>query len=89
MSQIIIKTGSEATDSDIAVEICDGQGEMESLLKKCAMQTQYLAKGVCCQTNPLDNSGNDFESGQTDSFKGQQLLGDCSKVSPIVDAFNN
>jgi len=61
VSEIIIKTGSEATDSDIAAKICDG-------------------KGVCCQTNALDNSGNnDFETGQTDTFKGQQLLGDCSK----------
>jgi len=60
VSEIIIKTGEEATDSDIAATICDGAG-------------------VCCQTNALDNSGiNDFESGQTDFFKGRQLLGDCS-----------
>ena len=37
VSEIIIKTGKEATDSDIAAEICDGKGDIESLLKKfCA-----------------------------------------------------
>jgi len=35
--------------------------------------------GVCCETNALDNSGNDFEVGQTDIFKEKQLLGECSE----------
>ena len=42
---------------------------------------------MCCQTNALDNIGNDFESGQTDSFKGQQLLGDCSEVNSTWNVF--
>ena len=40
---------------------------------------------MCCKTNALDNDGvDDLEVGQTDTFKGQQLLGDCSKVNSTV-----
>ena len=46
VSKIIIKTGSEATDSDIAAEICDGKGEIESVLRNCAYSS------LCKTTRP-------------------------------------
>ena len=40
VSEIIIKTGSEATDSDIAVKICDSKGEIESFHCKYMLGTK-------------------------------------------------
>ena len=36
--------------------------------------------GTCCQTEELNNNGNDRQSGAVDVYSGQYYLSNCSQV---------
>ena len=64
MTEISIKTGT-VKDAE-----SDGGAELEI----CDVE------GVCCKTTKLNNvPGDDRESGQTDVYTQQTILGDCAK----------
>ena len=47
-------------------------------------------KGFCCKTSKLDNKpGDDRESGQTDVYTKETILGACAKEVRKLCSFNN
>ena len=64
MTEISIKTGT----------VSKGESNCGAELEICNVE------GVCCKTSKLNNEpGNDRESGQTDVYTKETIVGDCAK----------
>ena len=72
-------------------EISTKTGTLKHAESDCGAELEICnVEGVCCKTSKLNNQpGNDRESGQTDVYTKETVLGACAEEVGKLYSFNN